>query len=96
MKDGVTPVSELGPEATILVETSDSVGITSIRCDSMADGRIHGLAIVDASPLPVNEDTDAAIGVVSSNAQIKNNIIHHLKRGIWVTGEPRYSGTSGS
>ena len=93
LTDGVTLVSELGPEATILVETSDEMGITSIKCDSIVDARVRGFTIVDANPLPAEENWDAAVGIVSSDVVIEDNIIHHFNTGIWVLGQPPHSDT---
>ncbi len=88
MKDGVTLISELGPEVTILVEMSSKKGNITIWCDSVGDARIEGFAIMDANPAPAGENWDRAIGIFSSDVTITNNVIHHFETGIWVSGEP--------
>jgi hypothetical protein len=85
MKDGVTLISEGGPEVTELVEPSPVVLQAIITCDSISDAEIRGFTIRADDFL---WEQSMAIALTSSDVIVEDNVIYGPHHGIALFGEP--------
>jgi len=86
MKDGVTLMSECGPEVTELVEPCPSILTDIVACDSVSDAVVQGFTIrTDNCSFPF---LPAGISMEACKMTVENNIIHHVYYGVAVTKEP--------
>jgi hypothetical protein len=85
MKDGVTLISEGGPEVTELVEPSPVVLVSIIMCDSISEAEIRRFTIRADDFL---WEQSMAIELNSSDVIVEDNIIHGPYYSIVLFGEP--------
>jgi hypothetical protein len=93
MKDGITLMSEAGPEATTLVETAPDMYNTTIYCDSIADAVIQGFTIM-VDDAVTGDNWDIGIRLLSTDMVVENNVLHNFSyEAIAVVNESPHSDT---
>jgi len=89
MKDGVTLISEGGPEVTTLVETSHETLNTVVHCESVLDARVSGFTITTGECLANGslQALNTAVYLQSSDVIVEDNIIYYCWYAVDVYGE---------
>jgi hypothetical protein len=95
LKDGVTIMSEGGPDVTMLLETSPSISNYVVYGDTVVDAMFGGFTIEHGWPgvLGTSQAWDNAILIEFADAVIENNVIRSFWIGIHVINGSPHDGT---
>ena len=95
LKDGVSIVSEGGPDITVLLETSPSISNYVVYGDTVAEALFSGFTIEHGWPgaLGASQAWDNAILIKFADAVIENNVIRSFWIGIHVRNGSPHDGT---
>ena len=95
LKDGVTIMSEGGPEVTVLMETAPTPANIVVYGDTVVDAMFGGFTIEHGWPgvLGSSGAWDDAILIKFADAVIENNVIRSFWAGIYVRNGSPHDGT---
>jgi hypothetical protein len=79
MKDGITLMSEAGPEVTTLVETAPDILNTTIYCDSIVDAVIQGFTIMVGGPVS-GDNRDTGIRLICTDMIVEGNVLCNFNK----------------
>jgi len=95
MKDGVTLVSEAGPSATTLVESSPGIINFTVYCDSIEGATVRGFTLTEGECPPTQPNAPHfSTGVYSSasDVTVEGNVFSGFYRAVEIYGNPPIQG----
>ena len=95
MRDGITLMSEAGPEVTVLVESGARIFNTTVFCDSVSNGTVKGFTL-RGGICGLNgamQSYNTGIKMSSCHMLVEDNIVRAMMEGIVIFGDSPHIGT---